>query len=29
VTLFLGAAYVIINTGVEVLQGVADPRLRV
>jgi peptide/nickel transport system permease protein len=29
VTLFLGAAYVIINTAVEVLQGVADPRLRV
>jgi hypothetical protein len=29
VTLFLGAMYVIINTGVEVLQGVADPRLRV
>jgi peptide/nickel transport system permease protein len=28
VTLFLGAAYVIINTAVEVLQGVADPRLR-
>ncbi len=29
VTLFLGAAYVVINTAVEVLQGVADPRLRV
>ncbi len=27
--LFLGAAYVIINTAVEVAQGVADPRLRV
>ncbi len=29
VTLFLGAAYVIINTGVDILQGVADPRVRV
>jgi peptide/nickel transport system permease protein len=29
VTLFLGAMYVIINTAVEVFQGVADPRLRV
>jgi peptide/nickel transport system permease protein len=29
VTLFLGAAYVIINTAVEVAQGIADPRLRV
>ena len=29
VTLFLGAMYVVINTGVEILQGVADPRLRV
>ena len=28
VTLFLGAAYVVINTAVEVLQGAADPRLR-
>jgi peptide/nickel transport system permease protein len=28
VTLFLGAMYVVVNTGVEVLQGVADPRLR-
>ncbi len=29
VTLFLGATYVVINTGVEILQGIADPRLRV
>ncbi len=29
VTLFLGAMYVVINTGVEVAQGIADPRLRV
>ncbi len=29
VTLFLGVAYVVINTGVEMLQGLADPRLRV
>jgi peptide/nickel transport system permease protein len=29
VTLFLGVIYVIVNTGVEILQGVADPRLRV
>jgi hypothetical protein len=29
VTLFLGAMYVVINTGVEILQGVADPRVRV
>jgi peptide/nickel transport system permease protein len=28
VTLFLGAAYVVINTAVEVAQGIADPRLR-
>lgn len=29
VTLLLGAAYVIVNTAVDILQGVADPRLRV
>ena len=29
VTLLLGAAYVVVNTAVDVLQGVADPRLRV
>ena len=28
VTLLLGAAYVVVNTVVDVLQGVADPRLR-
>ena len=29
VTLLLGAAYVVVNTLVDILQGVADPRLRV
>ena len=29
VTLFLGAVYVVVNTIVDILQGVADPRLRV
>ena len=29
VTLLLGALYVVVNTAVDVLQGVADPRLRV
>jgi peptide/nickel transport system permease protein len=29
VTLLLGAAYVVVNTAVDILQGVADPRLRV
>jgi peptide/nickel transport system permease protein len=29
VTLLLGAAYVVVNTAVDVLQGVADPRMRV
>ena len=29
VTLLLGAAYVVVNTTVDVLQGVADPRMRV
>jgi peptide/nickel transport system permease protein len=28
VTLLLGAAYVVVNTAVDVLQGVADPRMR-
>ena len=29
VTLFLGAIYVVVNTIVDILQGVADPRLRI
>jgi peptide/nickel transport system permease protein len=29
VTLLLGAAYVVVNTAVDLLQGVADPRLRI
>jgi peptide/nickel transport system permease protein len=29
VTLLLGAAYVVVNTAVDILQGVADPRLRI
>jgi peptide/nickel transport system permease protein len=28
VTLLLGAAYVVVNTAVDILQGVADPRMR-